>query len=436
MNLVEILDFEFSSKCIWQFPDNGPERDQAVPGIFHRQAMPPSQLVLELLARSVAKVNSEGERRKEEKESGKGSGPGASYKLVSESMVSSKTAMVLDQNAKQNIRDEETSSSGRCEEMVRSLVFNHLRKVSPLLAEQFGSMFPCIQNTLTLQDVINHFDPTAKPTQISICKASADVKTKACLADSPNKKIRRGSLRTVKQFIESEDQVIKDALEKADELDQNVNFGDIAKQLKREASTLKRRAELLKRTGGKRTMKNYTLVEDQIIIETLVIPKLSTEKLSQMLMVGHDYTESVSLSKLLNKSVNGTLKRWEFTLHPWLLQHYSGTLNMRVERLLTNHIADTYPDFSSIDWSKVAAKSEFAGHTEVSLRGMCYNIREKTKVKFQIGRKDVSMQDMTKYCELVYGEGRPKASSKLKRQGEVIDFFKRKVEELGIQDFL
>ena len=104
--------------------------------------------------------------------------------------------------------------------------------------------------------------------------------------------------------------------------------------------------------------------------------------------------------------------------------------------MLINHIADTYPDFSSIYWSKVAAKSEFVGHTQASLRNMCYNIREKTKGKFKIDRKDVSMQDMTKYCELVYGEGRPKASSKLKRQGEVIDFFKRKVEELGVQDFL
>ena len=429
-------------KCIWLFPDNIPERDQVVLRIFHRQAMPSSQLILELLARSVAKVNSEGER-KEGMGSGKGSGPGSSFKFARDSMVSLDTAKVVDQNGKQGTSDEKTSSSGKCDTMVWSLVFNHLKKVSPILAEQFGSMFPCLQNPLTLQDVINHYGSTAKPNYLSRCKAYAKVQnkavsilTKTCITDSSVKKNMKGPLRTNKQFTPKEDEVINIALKKADECDQNVNFCNIAKQLQRGTNTVRKRAELLKRTGGKRTMNNYTLIEDQIIIETLVIPRLSKEKLPQILMVGPHYTESAGLSKKLRKSQNGTTKRWEITLHPWLLQHYSGTLNMRVERMLINHIADTYPDFSSIDWSKVAAKSEFVGHTQVSLRGICFNIRDKTKNKFKTGRKEVSMQDMTKYCELVYCDGRPKASSKLERQKEVIDFFKRKVEELGIKDFL
>ena len=213
----------------------------------------------------------------------------------------------MDQNAQQR-------SPGRCEEMVKSLVFNHLKKVSPILAEEFGTMFHCMQNTLPLQDVINHYDSTAKPKQISGCRrVSADVKTKAAsiltktfIAESQNKKIGRGSLRTGKQFIQSEDKVIKDALKKPEEYDQNVNFGDNAKQLQRESGIVRRGAELLKRTGGKRTMKNYTLVENQVIIEILVIPRPSKEKLSQILMVGQNYAETVILSKQLNKSLNGT----------------------------------------------------------------------------------------------------------------------------------
>ena len=297
---------------------------------------------------------------------------------------------------------------------------------------------------MTLQDVINHYSSTAKPKQIlRRCKANAEdnnkaasILTKLCITDSSIKKNKQGPLRINKQFTLKEDEVINNALKKADECDQNINFSMIAKQLQRGTNSVRQRSILLKRTGGKRTMNNYTLIEDQIIIETLVIPRLSKEKLPQILMVGPHYTESAGLSKRLRKSQNGTTKRWEITLHPWLLQHYSGTLNMRVERMLINHIADTYPDFSSIDWSKVAAKSEFVGHTQVSLRGICFNIRDKTKNKFKTGRKEVTMQDMTKYCELVYGDGRPKASSKLERQGEVIEFFKRKVEELGIKDFL
>ena len=109
------------------------------------------------------------------KEAGKSYRPGPSYTLVCDSMVSSKTAMLVDQNAQQSIRHEDTISPGRCEEMVRSLVFNHLKNVSPILAEEFGTMFHCMQNSLPLQDVINHYDSTGKPKQISGCRVSFNI---------------------------------------------------------------------------------------------------------------------------------------------------------------------------------------------------------------------------------------------------------------------
>ena len=77
--------------------------------------------------------------------------------------------------------------------------------------------------------------------------------------------------------------------------------------------------------------------------------------------------------------------RWEYQLRPWLLQHRAGTLNLPISRMLAHHLASNFPNIHrysfrlasgftsftplhSIDWPSVAARGEFAGHTEGSLR--------------------------------------------------------------------
>merc|ERR1719334_2364417 len=75
----------------------------------------------------------------------------------------------------------------------------------------------------------------------------------------------------------------------------------------------------------------------------------------------------------IHKTWNGVRRRWTLHLYPMLLQHYSGTLNFRVEVLLANHVEDMYIDFQSIVWNDVASKKEFVGHTVNSLKNSVYN---------------------------------------------------------------
>ena len=60
-------------------------------------------------------------------------------------------------------------------------------------------------------------------------------------------------------------------------------------------------------------------------------------------------------------------------MKPWILQHYSGTLNLDIRRPLANYLADNFEDINAIDWPLVASNSEFAGHTEGSLRYLFTN---------------------------------------------------------------
>ena len=111
--------------------------------------------------------------------------------------------------------------------------------------------------------------------------------------------------------------------------------------------------------------------------------------------------------------------------------------------MLANHIADTYTDFTQIDWRKVTARKEFVGHTDNSLRGLYFNqLRDATKKKLQLASEDVDLHHIVEYCELVYGEeaqgrSKPRAlKTALQRQRDVIEFFEEKVAEQGIKVFL
>ena len=110
--------------------------------------------------------------------------------------------------------------------------------------------------------------------------------------------------------------------------------------------------------------------------------------------------------------------------------------------MLSNHLAETFYDISQVDWPKVAAKKEFTGHTEHSLKHMYSNMKTKVKEKFGLTSSEVTLQQVADHSELVYGEGaqgnaQGKLSwSRLQHQRDVIAFFERKVRELGIVDFL
>ena len=180
-----------------------------------------------------------------------------------------------------------------------------------------------------------------------------------------HRKTRRQEIRKIpKRFTPLEDAAIQAAVEEAGE--DPVDSVSLAKILNKHKKFVTDRIKLLKRTGGILQNIQFTLEEDSMLLERLIIPRAESQKLSEIVLLHHHCSD---LAKQLNKTPTAVKRRWTDKLQPWLLQHYSGTLNLRVERMLANHIAQTYT-FSSIDWPRVAARTEFAGHTERSLRVM------------------------------------------------------------------
>jgi len=141
-----------------------------------------------------------------------------------------------------------------------------------------------------------------------------------------------------KKFTSAEDDVIRAAMNAEGKVD-NVKVG---KQLLRGSSSVRNRAELLNRTGGmKAAIRQVSLAEDLTILETLILPKLNKTKLSKI-TIGQ--AEVCDLARQLGREVASLTHRWSYSLQPMLLQHYTGTLNLRVERMLANHIAENYRD--------------------------------------------------------------------------------------------
>jgi len=240
-----------------------------------------------------------------------------------------------------------------------------------------------------------------------------------------------------KRFTPEEDEIIKAAIDEG-----NDDIPTISKQLKRNTGSVHNRVKLLKRSDGSRSIRScFELAEDLAILETLALPRLQKDKLPNITLHTHE-NDVRELTQQLKRGRASTLtKRWSDLLQPYLLQHYSGTLNLRVERMLANHIVESYRDYSDIRWEEVADRREFAGHTVTSLKRLLGTFRMGAGRKFGLERSEVTLRNIGDYCELVYGEGstsRLKLNSKVKlqRQQDVITFFERKVEELGIQDFL
>ena len=366
--------------------------------------MPPSgdEFILKLLSQSVARLESSDRKRKQEEEE------------------------VTFLESVKKVKDNEPDAATANIDIIESLVvYHHLKEVSPKLAEELSTL-----QVFTL--VLNHLKKVSP--ELAEELAALDISDKT----SGKKKITNKKAGvTLKRFTPQEDDTLKIAIKDAGEGNID-NLIDLAKRLNRPVRSVTTRIDALKRNGGIHKKMHFTLIEDVMVLEHLVIPRVGKEKLSEIVLRKHHYAD---LNMHLNKSSHGVLRRWANVLQPWLLQHYSGTLNLRVERMLANYISDTFTDFSDIDWSKLAARSEFVGHTENSLKQKYFgHLSTDTKKKFGLKSDEVLPQHIAEYCELVYGKGamgRAKGGislNKLNRQTDVIAFFEKRVVDLGLEN--
>jgi len=255
----------------------------------------------------------------------------------------------------------------------------------------------------------------------SFCKAGKKFKT------SIRSKRRR-------LFLPEEDEIIHKELKRCD--GEKFDYKGIAKQLNRSYRSIKSRCDKIRSGDIKRRNRAWLLIEDQLILDEL-IEKFKTSELP-LSKLNLSNTEWKNLDiQMKRTTVRG---RWDFSLKPWILQYFNGTLNFDVDPILVNFISDNYNEFDSIDWNFVIQRREFAGHTIESLAHRYMAIRSAAvKASQRLFNEDSrsfcsTPQEMVEACKLF--QKRKIYSKVLSRQQNVIQHFLANVDQKVLKERL
>jgi len=234
---------------------------------------------------------------------------------------------------------------------------------------------------------------------------------------SIGKRIRR------KKFTPAEDKIVLESMKKFGD-DAAHNDGKLGKILGRHDSSIRSRRLVLKR-GKQHRKVSFTFEEDKFILDFVISKmKLSKSSLTSIDMTSKE-TESLN-NQLLNRSLTTIHNRWRNHLKPWLLQYYHGTLNCDIKTMLANFINENHNDFESIDWNSVSQKREFAGHTELTLRGIYSKLLCRTKKILLHYQQDLSPQNVAEVTNS-YPILKRKRSAVLLRKQNIINYFEENV---------
>eukprot|EP00092_Neocalanus_flemingeri_P090026 GFUD01114000.1.p1 GENE.GFUD01114000.1~~GFUD01114000.1.p1 ORF type:complete len:246 (+),score=59.16 GFUD01114000.1:64-738(+) len=205
-----------------------------------------------------------------------------------------------------------------------------------------------------------------------------------------------------------------------------INFSKLAKELNRTYKTISVRIEKLKTGKTWREVRQYTLTEDLVIIDA-VLKELKANSLEKLDLPS--YREWKTIGDQIGRQERHVKFRWEYYLKPWLLQHFSGTLNLDIRRMLANYLADHFEDVDSVNWLSVASRTEFAGQTQISLRFRYVQLFNKTKEKMKGSGEEVTLKHIADITNKQFKESRFIRSNEktLTRQKKIIDYFEKYV---------
>eukprot|EP00092_Neocalanus_flemingeri_P034275 GFUD01037272.1.p1 GENE.GFUD01037272.1~~GFUD01037272.1.p1 ORF type:complete len:770 (-),score=230.53 GFUD01037272.1:155-2464(-) len=231
-------------------------------------------------------------------------------------------------------------------------------------------------------------------------------------------------------FTAEEDRILLQAIE---QFGDKINIGKLEKQLNRRYAGITRRIENLKNNKVSRDRRGFTLMEDLTIMDAVLVqlPEQSLE------MIDLSYAEWNCIGAPLGRDKSCLDQRWKFYLKPWLLQFFSGTLNLDIRRMLANYLAEHFEDIDSVDWSAVASKPKFVGHTLISLRNIFFKNLFKFTKKSKGGNSEVTLKDVADCTNAKYKFVGLCTVQKniLRRQKEIIDYFEQYVKKQGIEMF-
>ena len=359
------------------------------------------------------------------------------------------------------------------EQLARCLVFQHLNRVTPALALEFRDCYHCslesvpekvkqliaealrdIQaavetervnkvnvgcdkkqeqnnnrqrlgmkvNTFTVEEVRRIENAVANKESISALAKQLGRSYKSVL--NKTQSLQRAASTVKGRFTAAENERIRQALAN------NEDFKQVAKELGRVPKFVSTKMLRMKCNPNPLRRRNFSL-QDHLLILEKVIPRLKYQSLSSTGFLS--LAVLMELANELQRDFEGLRLQWEQSLQPWLLQHYTGTTGLRVERMLTCLVAQNFSDHRGVDWTEIVRKhQEFAGHTPASLRRLFYGCLDRAKQKQKAG--DVSLQEVAEYAVEAYqpGKERKESAAKIAHREKIILYFKRRVEELGI----
>jgi hypothetical protein len=146
-----------------------------------------------------------------------------------------------------------------------------------------------------------------------------------------------------------------------------------------------------------------------------VLKHLENQSLEMLNLTIRDWGE---VGSLIGQCVN-IRTRWLRVLKPWILQHYSGTLNLDIRRPLANYLAYNFQDIKSINWPLVNKIPDFAGHTQTSLSNMLFTtLFQLTLLKLGKSRENITLKLVS---QVLNAESLPgsRVERNLKRQKEI-----------------
>ena len=177
----------------------------------------------------------------------------------------------------------------------------------------------------------------------------------------------------------------------------------------------------------------YTITEDLVIMDA-VLKELPGSTLEELDLPS--FKEWKDIGDQINRQERHIKYRWEYYLKTWLLQHFSGTLNLDIRRMLANYLADAFTHVNEIDWVVVAQSPEFAGYTVTSLKYVFFTfLFNHTKYDLGVSGENVSLKDVSDVTNRRYKENPVKKvrESTLLRQRQVIRHFENFIQTTGIQ---
>jgi len=326
------------------------------------------------------------------------------------------------------------TSVGSC---TASVVYHYLRSTNSKVAKLFLDLHPKIDMhpNFTIKDVVDHWKMKKDKKEVQrysrnvIAVEFKEKKGKIKLQECGSTVVRKKAficLSKKRPFTPDEDDLIRTRIE---EFGDNVKPGKLAKELCRNSGSVIRRIKVLKSGDMGRKYKLFSLLEDKKILEK-VLPNLEEKNLKDIVL--HE-SSIQDLAKDLGRSTASVSNRWTYTLQPWIMRHRAGTLNLDIRQMLVNHLSETYSERESIQWDVVAQRPEFAGHTEISLRGIFTNniLCAVQRHGLNMNIIDISLKQIADGFNRFIAEGKPtKVSEKVReRQIKVIEYYERYVNK-------